>query len=181
MRSLIPGFNRNYYKDGITPCHTKPFFTEYNVLTVQSIILTNILVFMYKFHHFKHTIPPNVVKIIAENAPKPLSGNENCLEWWTSYPKSKLRDALSFKGPLFCMKYVPEILAQCTHPRFDSSNNIIAIPINSFKKLAKSFVNKIQSGGRNEHWDGQNTPLYYVPGLPRNCRRNIEGVSYLYD
>ena len=26
MRALMPGFTINYYKDGVTPCHTKPFF-----------------------------------------------------------------------------------------------------------------------------------------------------------
>ena len=52
MRALMPGFNLNYFKDGLTPCHTKPFFTEYSILTVHSIIFTNILIFMHKHRYF---------------------------------------------------------------------------------------------------------------------------------
>ena len=33
----MPGFNLNYFKDGLTPCYTKPFSTEYNILTGRKI------------------------------------------------------------------------------------------------------------------------------------------------
>ena len=42
MRALMPGYRNNYYKEGICPCHTKPAFTEYNILTVQMVILKNV-------------------------------------------------------------------------------------------------------------------------------------------
>ena len=52
IRALMPGNNINYYKDGMSPCHTKPFFTENKIMTIHSIILANILNFMHKHNEF---------------------------------------------------------------------------------------------------------------------------------
>ena len=47
-----------------------------------------------------------------------------------------------------------------------------------FKNRAKSLVYNIQCSGSAVEWEGQNTPLYYVPGLPRDHRENIAVVTY---
>ena len=47
-----------------------------------------------------------------------------------------------------------------------------------FKNRAKSFVYNIQCSGSAVEWEGQNTPLYYVPGLPRDHLENIATVTY---
>ena len=172
IRALMPSFNSNYYKDGLTPCHTKPFFADHTILTVHSIILTNILTFMQKLHNFKYRVPSLVASIVSKNAPKP-GLEENCTDWLASHSTQKLRNALSFKGPLFYLKYMPEIMSQNTETK---SNNTT---LNTFKAQAKSFVFQIQTEGRMEEWEGKNTPLYYVPGLPRNRRENIDTISYI--
>ena len=79
LRALMPGYNINYYKDGITPCHTKAFFTEYEIMTVHSIILANILNFMHKHNEFKNLIPPSVFDIISPEAPKYNHANTNII------------------------------------------------------------------------------------------------------
>ena len=110
------------------------------------------------------------------NAPKDIDDAENYKEWLAvaSYSTQKLRNALSFKGPLFYMKYFPEIMSQ-------GSDINVYMSINSFNIQAKSFVLNIQTEGRPMVWEGQNTPLYYVPGLPRSSRENIPKISYIGD
>ena len=39
------------------------------------------------------------------------------------------------------------------------------VSVNSFKNRTKTYLLKIQASGESEEWEGQNTPLYYVPGL----------------
>ena len=73
----MPGNNINYYKDGISPCHTKPFFTQNKIMTIHSIILANILNFMHKHSEFKNLIPPPVFDIISSETPKYNHVNAN--------------------------------------------------------------------------------------------------------
>ena len=173
MRALMPGYNVNYYKDGNKPCHTKRFFTDYKILTVHSIILTNILIFMHKYNEFRNLVPLSVSRIISPDALKNAHVNEKNIAWMARHTTDKSRNNISFKGPLFYSKYMPEILEK---------NNIkypCNAPINFFKKHAKSFIFEVQNCGSQEEWEGRNTPLYNVPGLPRVYRENIPKVSYM--
>ena len=86
----------------------------------------------------------------------------------------KFRNNLSFKGPLFYLKYMPEIFEQFQK----TYENSKIVPLKQFKKYATSFALDIQSCGRSEEWEGLNTPLYYVPGLPREHRKNIPEIIY---
>ena len=169
----MPGNNINYYKDGMSPCHTKSFFTENKIMTIHSIILANILNFMHKHNEFKNLIPPPVFDIISSETPKYSHVNANIIEWMNSHNKGKLRNAISFKGPLFYFNYVPKYLelTNLKHPCL-ASHNI-------FKNHTKSFVLSIQSEGNPNEWEGKNTPLYNVPGLPRVERENVPKVSYI--
>ena len=48
LRSVIPGYVRYFYKNGVMPTGTKSFFKKYNILTVQSVIAKNSLLYMIK-------------------------------------------------------------------------------------------------------------------------------------
>ena len=52
MRAVIPGYIQYSHKDGVNAGHTKPFFTEYGVLSVQGLIVANALLFMIKKIYF---------------------------------------------------------------------------------------------------------------------------------
>ena len=65
----MPGYQINYHKNGINPAHTKAFFTEHAIATVNSIILTNLLTFMFKYHFYKHSLPLLITKLILPDAP----------------------------------------------------------------------------------------------------------------
>ena len=43
IRAVMPGFVNYYFKDWELPAHTKPAFTNYNILTFQNIIVLNTL------------------------------------------------------------------------------------------------------------------------------------------
>ena len=90
-----------------------------------------------------------------------------------SYNKGKLRNAISFKGPSFYFNYVPQFLESTSlqHPCMATHN--------LFKNHTKSFVLNIQSNGSPSEWEGTNSPLYNVPGMPRVERENIPKVSYV--
>ena len=177
VRALMPGFNTNYYKNGNNPCHTKSFFTEHKIMTVQSIILHNIINFMHKYHNYAHYIPTLVSKLIAHNAPKPGVRNEHDQNWVACQTTCKFRNALSFKGPLFYSKYKDAIYKHSID-RNKNKNNATFTSFISFKKYAKSFVFSLQTCGNYEEWEGSNMPLYYVPGLQREHRKNIPVMNY---
>ena len=48
IRSVMPGFVKFFYKDGITPAHTKPGFTKFKILSVQGVVVLNALILMHK-------------------------------------------------------------------------------------------------------------------------------------
>ena len=171
IRSLMPGFNSNYYKNGILPCHTKAFFTEHEILTIHSIILLNVLTFMFKYHYWKKYLPPIIASIFAQDAPKPGYSPQKSKDWINKNSVGILRNVLSFKGPLFYLRYLTEILE--TYNGYEENCTNI-----SFKTKAKAFLYNIQSSGNSIEWEGKNTPLYYVPGLPRQNRKNTAIVSY---
>ena len=128
---------------------------------------------MHKHDEFKNLIPLPVFDIISPEAPKYNHVNANIIEWMNTHNKGKLRNAISFKGPLFYVDYVPQFLEKITlkHPCL-AAHNI-------FKKHTKAFCLTVQSTGSPNEWEGANTPLYNVPGLPREERENIPKVSYV--
>ena len=44
IRAVIPGFINYRYKDGETPGHTKPYFSEYKILNVHNLIALNSII-----------------------------------------------------------------------------------------------------------------------------------------
>ena len=176
VRSLMPGFQLNYHKDGKNPTHTKSFFTKYMIPTAHSNIFINVLIFMFKYHYYKHTLPLSVANIIRSNSPRENLTMESCMDWLSNYPTGYMRNSISFKGPLFFSKYLPGI-----ESKFTKNITSASISIKSSKNYAKSFVLSLQSEGRDNEWEWRNMPLNYTPGLCRGSRENIVPQSYTYD
>ena len=154
IRALMPGFNLNFRRKNTNPCHTKLFFIESGILTVQSIILTNILTFMYRFYN---KIQPNI-------------------EWFNKHSMGKYRNTICFKGPLFYEKYIAEIQAKY-------QNIGTTIPIVSqkyFKTHTKALMLEVQGRGGSDEWEGQNMALYNVPGLVKSKRNTTKEVTYTH-
>ena len=60
LRAVIPGFINYKYRDGNIPGHTKAFFTEYKILTIQNIITLNALIFMHKINKYRSLLPLSI-------------------------------------------------------------------------------------------------------------------------
>ena len=97
----MPGYNCNYYKNGLAPCHTKQFFKEHAILSIHSLILTKVLLFMHKIHNFGQGLPSAVINTISADAPKYGNTNELCTEWFANHSTQKMRNALFLKVHFF--------------------------------------------------------------------------------
>ena len=82
MHDLRPGYVivRYFYKDGILPTHTKSAFKEYKIMTVQSIIAKNGLIFMVKVLKFSSEIPLYIRNLIPLNSPSHHPSHEATAE-----------------------------------------------------------------------------------------------------
>ena len=74
----MPGYVKYFFKDGSPPAHTKPAFTNFNILTVQSVVAKNAMIFMHKVKKFTCSIPSSVSETIASDAPAIDSDHETC-------------------------------------------------------------------------------------------------------
>ena len=100
IRAVIPGFIYYKYKDGHLPGHTKSAFSDYSILTIQSIIVQNTLIFMNKTYNYPSLIPLSVRMTISAESPMPDSTYETCENWLKTYNDYIYRNSLFFKGPL---------------------------------------------------------------------------------
>ena len=74
-----------FYKNGVTPTGTKPFFKKYNILTVQSVIAKNTLLYMIKITRFRFLLPKSIVKLIPNNSPNFYPSESVHQEWMDKY------------------------------------------------------------------------------------------------
>ena len=166
MRAVIPGYIQYKYRDGVTAGHTKPFFNDFGILTVQGVIVVNVLIFMHKIRHFPLALPHSVRETISNNAPIPGSNHVTNLEWLTNYNNNIYRNSLFFKGPL--LSIISELSDLVTPPSL--------LNLDLYKKDAKKLLLKIQSRG-NEEWCAGNFPLYNIPGLRKAPPRQAKNIA----
>ena len=65
---------------------------------------------MFKYHYWKKYLPPIIASIFAQDAPKPGYSPQKSKDWINKNSVGILRNVLSFKGPLFYLRYLTEIL-----------------------------------------------------------------------
>ena len=98
IRGVIPGFINYRYKDGKIPGHTKKYFSEYKILTIQSIIILNTLIFMQKTINYPSLLPMSVLSTIAKGSPTPGSTHESCNQWLSIYENCYYRNSIFIKA-----------------------------------------------------------------------------------
>ena len=155
----MPGYVNYFYKDGVTAANTKTFFTDQKILTVQSVIVKNALLFMYKVHKFPQQLPFSMRATIPKNAPTAGSNYETCTEWLSENCYAKSRNSIYFKGPLLFTE-----LAE-TYEIWNSCNNTI-----SLKNSIKRTLLEIQGRGDPTEWLSENFKLYNIHGLRQSKR-----------
>ena len=168
LRAVIPGFINYKYKDGKIPGHTKFKFREYNILTIQSIIVLNTLLFLHKIRNYPELLPSSMIATISEESPIFGSTHESCENWLKTYDNCYFRKSLFFKGPL--------IIA--------GSNINEQLPNVSFLsiKLYKSNISRsllaLQSIGDPCDWVSCMFVLYNIVGLRKSRTTYRTIVNY---
>ena len=163
MRAIVPGYIQYSYKDGVKAGHTKPFFTEYGILTVQGMIVANALLFMIKTIYFPFSLPDSVRATVANDSPVIGSDHITNQEWLTKYLTHVYQNSLFCKGPLLLVSSeFSEIVETPIH-----------LSINFYKKEIKNSLLLIQSMADLE-WRAVNFPLYRIPGLRKAPQREVK-------
>ena len=116
LRSLLSGYVTYFYKNGVLPTCTKPFFKKYNILTVQSVIAKNVLIYMIKITRFRFLLTKSIIKLIPNYSPNFDPSESVHKEWMDKYNTLNFRKTLFFKGSLYndfmraCPFYWPKIV-----------------------------------------------------------------------
>ena len=160
IRTVMPGHVTSFYKDGTLPSHTKPAFSNYNILTVHGIIIKNALMFMHKVKNLPTTLPLAVRATIAADAPTIGSDHVTCKEWLDNYGDSYHNKSLFFKGPLLTLDAT--IVALATPPTLFS--------ILPYKSNVTRMLLDVQARGDSNEWEAGNFLLYNISGLRRSSR-----------
>ncbi len=175
IRAIMPGNVTYYYKDGLTPTHTKPFYNNHNILTVQSIILKNIWIFMNKVHNHPHLLPKPVLDTIAADSPKPSNDDPTpyLSVWYQTYNTPTYRMTTFFKGPLL-FSDLYKINDWITY------SNITKFKTNAKFHLLIDVQHNIDCESNNLL--PVNFPLYQVTGLRSSARiKQKPAVNYNED
>ena len=163
IRAIMPGYVNFFYRDGVNPASTKSTFAKHKILTVQSIIVKNALIFMYKVHKSALALPPSIRETIPNNAPSTGSSYETCAGWLAEQIFFKQRNSIYFKGPLLYTE-----LSGAN----EEWNSCLSIP--SLKSSIKRKLREIQNQGDPLEWQAENFKLYSVNGL-RKSERIVSG------
>ena len=142
MRAIVPGLiNYRYRVDGTLPGHTKAHFSKFDILTVQSVIVLNSLIFIHKIRHVPQALPQSVRLTGAENAPLPGATN-TCFEWLQNHNNHFCIRSVFYKGPL--LSITPQIAELTTLPAL--------INPNIYRSNVRRELKNIQSQGSEEEW-----------------------------
>ena len=175
IRTVMPGFKNFFFKDGITPAHTKPGFTKYNILSVHGVVVKNALIFMHKVKYLPSILPPSIKDTIDPNSPLSYASpsHETCKTWLDSFNDNYHRKSVFFKGPLLATdkNIVGLSLRTCTTSTVLSTN--------AYKAKVKHYLLEQQGCGNAEEWEAGNFLLYGISGLRRSERLNSEAQSVL--
>ena len=126
---------------------------------------------MFKYYNYNQYLPSSVSNIISPAAPKPdIIINNDHIDWLSDHKTGRLPK----QYPLLSTDYMNEII----HYSCADSGTSTIPSLNTFKRCTKIFLFEQQTQGIEDEWEGVNTPVYYVPGLPRDSRNNTGNVTY---
>ena len=177
IRAIMPGYVKYFYKDGEIPTHTKTFYNEHEILTVHSIIMKNILIFMNKIHNFPQLLPKSVLDTVTK---EPLTPSQNSYlsEWYQTHNTPTYRMTTYFKGPILFNDFIN-----------NPDNYWITLDnLNRFKINVKTYlIRDVQCASKTENlnlndadveWLPENFPLYQMTGLRSSARLNHRALAH---
>ena len=158
LRAVIPGFINYKYRDGNIPGHTKAFFTEHEILTIQNIITLNALIFMHKINNYRSLLARSILETIPDNSPNSEDTHESCENWLNTYNNNHYRNSVFYKGTL--LSAGSDIDKNLSPGSFAN--------IASYKNNLKRSLLSIQNSGVSCEWKNDNFPLYNIQGLRKS-------------
>ena len=167
IRALGPKNVNYFYKDGVCPTHTKPIYSNLNILTVHNIILKNILNFIDKINNNTTALPISILKTIAHDAPSTNIVLENCMDWYNRLNTNVYRTSIFLKGPML----YTDIMTNNPKLYLQTANKY------SFKKHIKTYLLDIQSSGDSQEWETCNFKLFNLVGLRRSNRIQMQSQA----
>ena len=168
VRAIMPGHVNYFYNSGILPTHTKTFINTSKILTVQNIILKNIIIFFNKIYYNRHLLPNSVLLTVPSDIPSPTNTIDHTSDWYTKYNSTPYNKSIFFKGPLISNALLTE-------------STIYNIPNNlTLKRALKSYLLEQQRLGVPTEWGPDNFKLFHIPGLQRSDRiKNQTKIDYI--
>ena len=163
----MPGRVNYFYNAGILPTHTKTFFNSSKVLTVQNIILKNIIIFFNKVYYNPYLLPISVLQTIPSDSPSPTNPTDHTSDWYLKYNSNPYNMSTFFKGPLLSNTILTE------NTQFKNTNDL------TFKRTLKLYLIARQSLDNPAEWGPNNFSLFHIPGLRRSDRiKNLIKIDY---
>ena len=162
MRTLIPGYV-NYYYNKVTkepPNHTKQAFNDNKILIVYSLILKNLMLFMYKLNYHTHLIPDGIIAIFP--CPGPTTETETI---------DVLSERLVTEANSMFVKG-KRLYSEVMNEASEADVILPAVSLGSFKNRLKSYLISIQSKGSGTEWEPENFRLCIQQAKRKSPRLN---------
>ena len=162
LRAVIKGYINYRYRNGILPGHTKPYFNDFNILSIYNLIALNSLLMIHKIKAFPKSLPPSITEMFGHDFPIPGSTHETCQNWILEYDKDHIyRTSIFFnKGPL--LSIIPS-LADLTTPTG-------LLKIEAYKINVRAALLLMQHASDINEWQPENFIICNIPGLRRSPR-----------
>jgi len=169
IRAVMPGFVNYFYKSESEslPQHTKKFFDEHKILTVQGLVVQNSIVLLHKIKYLSRLLPKNICHTFPDvvDLPKANSDHITANTWLQKYGSRYFKNTVFFKGPLLSI--------------FADNMNVTTptslLSVNIIKKNAKNMLLDLQKSHESADW--QPFLLNNIPGLRRSNRYCVQAVQ----
>ena len=167
IRTLIPGYVNYYYNKNTDqpPTHTKETFTKLNIMTIHSLILKNLLIFMNKIHNFPHLMPQPILALFTSHHPD------------TDNPRATISSRLTSVVNSIIIKG-PRLYNEITEEAAEANSPFLTDTINRYKNTVKSYLLAMQSKDSriecydNTEWSPENFRLCITKPTRQSPRLN---------
>ena len=173
---MIPGPVNHYYNKSTEqpPTHTKETFTNLNIMTVYSLILKNLLIFMNKKHKFPQLIPQAILSLFIDHTDieniqaisnsEPDAHNTNSAPTAISDRLASATNSIFIKGP--------RLYSEIADEANEANTPLLTHTTNAYKNTVKLYVLKIQSQGSSAEWSPDNSRLCTTKATRKSPRLN---------
>ena len=166
IRALIPGYVNYYYNRATEepPKHTKQTFTELKILTVYTVILKNLMLFMYKNKYLTSLIPIAITNLFGNNT------QGQSAEIFSERLITQV-NSIFVKGE----RLYNEI---CLESEEANSPLPTSVSAGSFKNRLKVYLITLQSQGNSIEWAPENFRLCTQKAKRKSPRLNINQTDH---